>query len=81
MENELRLSDEVIGQIAKLVQIAILTGTDIVDNMRMIRLTTDNENESKLVLADSYRELARLQVEKLMEDLENNQALEVDEEV
>ena len=81
MENELRLSDEVIGQIAKLVQIAILTGTDIVDNMRMIRLTADNENESKLVLADSYRELARLQVEKLMEDLENNQALEVDEEV
>ena len=30
------LSDEVIGQLAKLVQLAILTGTDIVDNLRKL---------------------------------------------
>jgi hypothetical protein len=39
-----RLSDQTIGQIAKLLQIAIITGTDIVDNLRTIRLTsTDGE--------------------------------------
>ena len=34
----MKLSDEVIGHIAKQLQIAILTGTDIVDNLRMIDL-------------------------------------------
>ena len=34
--NQYNLSDEVITQIAKLVQLAILTGTDIVDNLRMV---------------------------------------------
>ena len=40
-----RLSDETIGQIAKLLQIAIITGTDIVDNLRTIRLRTDDGGE------------------------------------
>ena len=39
----LRLSDNVISNIAKLVQIAILTGTDVVDNLRTLRLTLDGE--------------------------------------
>ena len=39
-----RLSDQTIGQIAKLLQIAIITGTDVVDNLRTIRLhSSDNE--------------------------------------
>jgi hypothetical protein len=37
-----RLSDETISQIAKLLQIAIITGTDIVDNLRTIRLKSDD---------------------------------------
>ena len=81
MEKELRLTDEVIGQIAKLVQLAILTGTDIVDNMRMIRLTVDEESTDRLNLSESYRTLANSQVESLLEDLEQNQSLEVDEEI
>ena len=44
MDN-LRLSDDSIATIAKLLQIAILTGTDIVDNLRMV---TFNVNEGKL---------------------------------
>lgn len=40
-----RLSDQTIGQIAKLLQIAIITGTDIVDNLRTIRLRTDDGGE------------------------------------
>jgi hypothetical protein len=33
------LSDEFIAQIAKLLQMALLTGTSIGDNMRMVQLT------------------------------------------
>lgn len=40
-----RLSDQSIGQIAKLLQIALLTGTDIVDNLRTIRLYADDGGE------------------------------------
>ena len=39
----MKLSDEVIAHIAKLLQLAILTGTDIVDHLRMIKLDTDND--------------------------------------
>ena len=39
----LKLSDNVISNIAKLVQIAILTGTDVVDNLRTLKLTLDGE--------------------------------------
>ena len=35
------LSDSSIGQIAKLVQIAILTGTDVVDHLRLMKFDTD----------------------------------------
>ena len=38
----MKLNDEVIAHIAKQLQLAILTGTDIVDNLRMIRLTAEN---------------------------------------
>jgi len=40
-----RLSDQTIGQIAKLLQVAIITGTDIVDNLRTIRLLADDGGE------------------------------------
>ena len=38
-----RLSDNTIGQVARLLQIALLTGTDIVDNLRTLRLTSNGE--------------------------------------
>jgi len=39
------LSDDTISQIAKLLQIAILSGTDIVDNLRTIRLVVDERGQ------------------------------------
>ena len=47
----MKLSDEVIGHIAKQLQIAILTGTDVVDNLRMIEL---HDSEGKLYLHPDY---------------------------
>ena len=64
---EMTLSDEVIGQVAKLLQLAILTGTDIVDNLRMLRVTFDEE-EGSLVLTDEYRATSEDQITKLMEE-------------
>lgn len=40
-----KLSDQTIGQIAKLLQIAIITGTDIVDNLRTIRLSVNDAEQ------------------------------------
>ena len=39
---DLKLSDEVIGHVAKVLQLALLTGTDVVDNLRMLRLQNDD---------------------------------------
>ena len=36
----MRLHDNSISHIAKIVQLAILTGTDIVDNLRAIQFQT-----------------------------------------
>tara|TARA_B100000700_G_scaffold145153_1_gene161464 strand:- start:188 stop:400 length:213 start_codon:yes stop_codon:yes gene_type:complete len=59
------LSDEVIGQIAKVVQIAILTGTDVVDNLRMMRLS---EEDGQLFLDKDYVAVANQQIESMLEE-------------
>jgi hypothetical protein len=38
-----KLSDNTIAQVAKLLQVALLTGTDIVDNLRTLRLTLNGD--------------------------------------
>ena len=59
------LSDEVIGQIANVVQIAILTGTDVVDNLRMMRLS---EEDGQLFLDKDYVAVANQQIESMLEE-------------
>lgn len=39
----MRLSDNSIATIAKLIQMAILTGTDVTDNLRLIRFTQNGD--------------------------------------
>jgi len=64
----LKLSDPVISQIARLLQVAILTGTDIVDNLRMLRLTVDGE----LLHPDSeYSEHFDENLNRLLEEAHN----------
>ena len=53
MENKVfKLEDSVVGHIAKVLQVALLTGTDIIDHMRMIRLS---DSEQGLVLEKEYK--------------------------
>tara|TARA_B100000700_G_scaffold331642_1_gene466446 strand:- start:25114 stop:25353 length:240 start_codon:yes stop_codon:yes gene_type:complete len=69
------LSNEVISHVAKLLQMAILSGTDVVDHLRMIKVTTSEENDEELVLTSEYREISDGQVQKMLDDAE---ALAVD---
>lgn len=49
----MRLSDNSIAQLVKLLQLAILTGTDISDNIRMVQFV---ENDGILDLDPDYVE-------------------------
>ena len=61
----MKLNDEVIAHIAKQLQLAILTGTDIVDNLRMIRLAEDN---NELYLDPEYSAIAKQNEKKMLEE-------------
>lgn len=43
MKTQYKFSDNVIMHVAQLVQLAMITGTDIVDHMRMMRLSETEE--------------------------------------
>lgn len=62
-----KLDDTVIAQIAKLVQVAFLTGTDIVDNLRTLELCVANGN---INLTPEYSENFKTNLDNMMEELE-----------
>jgi hypothetical protein len=64
MENSLYLSDQSIAMIAKLVQIAILTGTDVVDNLRVLRLQVE---DGKIEPDDSYLDEFEKTIQEMLE--------------
>ncbi len=71
-----RLSDETIGQIAKLLQVAIITGTDIVDNLRTIRLRVGDGEQLEPTpdyIENFERNLNRM-IETLAEQTNSNQS-------
>ena len=63
----MKLSDQVIAHIAKQLQLAILTGTDIIDNLRMIQL---QEEEGQLFLDPEYLTTAEKNEKKMLEEAE-----------
>ena len=65
------LTDEVIAHIAKLLQLAILSGTDVVDHLRMVRLEPTTDNQNTLVLTEEYSKISDSQVEKMLDELED----------
>ena len=65
------LSDDVIAHVAKLLQLAILSGTDVVDHLRMVKLENSNENNAKLVLNTDYSKNSDEQIEKMLSEVKN----------
>ena len=59
----MRLNDEVIAHIAKVLQMAILTGTDIIDHLRMIVL---KEQDNELFLNEEYADIVEENIEKMI---------------
>ena len=66
MENY-SLSDNAIGHVAQLLQLAILTGTDIIDHLRMAQMTI-NPTTGKLDLHPDYSESFNDNVSKMMDE-------------
>lgn len=62
----MKLHDNTIGHIAKLIQMAILTGTDVIDHLRMLELQQDDN--SMLVLQKDYVEVFDNSLQKMIEN-------------
>ena len=69
----MKLTDSVIVHIAKLLQLSILTGTDIVDHMRMITLV---DREGQLYLDEDYEASSDQGIERMLNEIENIQSAE-----
>ena len=66
--SNLKMSDDTISQIAKLVQLAILTGTDVVDNLRILELV---EDEGVLNPSPEFLQRIEENISSLMEEAQN----------
>jgi hypothetical protein len=67
MENSFNLDDKTIAQIAKCVQVAILTGTDVVDHLRQLQLDVD-VNNSQITVTDEYLSVFNNNIEKMLQE-------------
>tara|TARA_B100000214_G_C23741164_1_gene523317 strand:- start:34 stop:270 length:237 start_codon:yes stop_codon:yes gene_type:complete len=64
--NNLKLSDAVIGHVAKTLQVALITGTDIVDNLRLLEMTVE---DGELVLTPECSENFENNLEEMLVNL------------
>ena len=62
----MKLHDTTIGHVARLVQMAILTGTDVVDHLRMLTLKASEDD--LLYVEDEYQKIFDDQVGKMLEN-------------
>ena len=66
-----KFDDTIISTIAKTLQLALLTGTDVVDNLRQIEVA-ENENGT-LSITPNYNSQFEHWVAKMLEELEAHQ--------
>jgi hypothetical protein len=72
-----KLNDNVLRRIVQIVQEGMLTGTDVADHMRMIRLTPSSDNQDSLILTDEYLEVVQGQHDTLLREVDTvNDVLE-----
>ena len=61
----MKFNDEVIAHIAKILQMALISGTDIVDHLRMVVV---DENNNELFLNKEYLENNESNIEKMLQE-------------
>jgi len=69
---EYNLSTKAIAQIVQLIQLGILTGTDVSDQLRTFRMTIDDKT-NKLVPSEEFIKSYNENIERLTEKAENFQ--------
>jgi len=69
-EKTLQLDDSVVGHLAKLLQVALITGTDIIDHMRMVRLSAE---DTKLVLEEDYQKTFDSSLDVMLKNAQEQQ--------
>ena len=62
----MKLHDTTIGHVARLVQMAILTGTDVVDHLRV--LTLQKGENDYLYVEEEYQKVFDDQISKMLEN-------------
>ena len=63
----LTLNDTTIAQIAKCLQVAILTGTDIADNLRQIQLEV---KDNKVGVTDNYLSIFEENIARMLNEVQ-----------
>ena len=66
----LQFDDSVVGHVAKILQMALITGTDIIDHMRMMRLSS---KESKLFLEEEYQKTFDVSLDTMLKNAQEQQ--------
>ncbi len=66
----LQLDDSVVGHLAKILQVALITGTDIIDHMRMVRLSS---KDSKLFLEEEYQKTFDNSLDTMLKNAQEKQ--------
>ena len=69
-----KFDDTVIATIAKTLQVALLTGTDIVDNLRQIEV--QNNGDGTMGITPNYNSQFEHWLAKMLEELEAHQSSE-----
>ena len=64
--NQLTLSDSAIAHVAKVLQVALLTGTDIVDNLRLANF---EQRDGELFLTEESEQVFTTNLQRLIEEI------------
>ena len=76
-QEQLRITDTAIGHIAQLLQVAILTGTDIIDNLRSARFVINNGN---IEVSPEWSEAFQTSINQMMSEAAEKQSAESDDD-
>ena len=70
MNEDVKLNDSVIAHFVKIIQLGLITGTDIVDHFRMVRLQLEDD---ELYLNKNYEEKHETNIERMLDEATTQQ--------